>query len=156
MKCYLVPSLAVQYHPRDSLAGLFRQLARYGRGRVRMWRKRWEPFSFMAFAAVFFVAGWLSVRSSALGLRSVVCLWARDWGLSHGDTRGVDSGRPARKEAGPRPLFATGVFSGASGFRLGSNRRIVTSEEHATNEIRSESRRSRVREPYLGRSDGWS
>jgi succinoglycan biosynthesis protein ExoA len=57
MKCHLVPSLAVQYHPRDSLVGLFRQLARYGRGRMRMLRKHPESFSLMAFVPAAFFAG---------------------------------------------------------------------------------------------------
>ena len=57
MKCYLVPKLAVRYYPRDSLGGLFRQLARYGRGRVRMWRKHPESFSLMAFVPAAFYAG---------------------------------------------------------------------------------------------------
>jgi succinoglycan biosynthesis protein ExoA len=56
LTCYLIPDLAVQYQPRDSLVGLFRQLARYGRGRVRMFRKHPESFSIMAFVpAVFFI-----------------------------------------------------------------------------------------------------
>ena len=157
MKCYLVPSLAVQYHPRDSLAGLFRQLARYGRGRVRMWRKHPESFSLMAFAPAAFFVGVVVGPLVCLGMPVLWYVYGLvDWGLSLGGPRGFDSGGSEREESGPPALVAAGVFGGASGFRLGSDRRIVTSEEHATNEIRSESRRSRVREPYLGRSDGWS
>lgn len=39
LRCYFTPSLAVRYSPRNSLAGLFRQMFRYGRGRVRYSRK---------------------------------------------------------------------------------------------------------------------
>jgi succinoglycan biosynthesis protein ExoA len=39
LRCYFEPSLAVRYFPRSSLAGLFRQMFRYGRGRVRFSRK---------------------------------------------------------------------------------------------------------------------
>ncbi|MCX7424301.1 MAG: glycosyltransferase family 2 protein [Planctomycetia bacterium] len=39
LKCYFTPEIAVKYHPRDSLSGLFRQMIRYGRGRVRFLRK---------------------------------------------------------------------------------------------------------------------
>jgi len=39
LRCYFAPSLAVRYFPRNSLAGLFRQMFRYGRGRVRYSRK---------------------------------------------------------------------------------------------------------------------
>ena len=31
-RCYFAPELAVHYHPRASLLGLFRQMVRYGRG----------------------------------------------------------------------------------------------------------------------------
>ncbi len=39
LRCYFAPSLAVRYFPRSSLAGLVRQMFRYGRGRVRYSRK---------------------------------------------------------------------------------------------------------------------
>jgi len=76
MKCYLVPSLAVQYHPRDSLGGLFRQLARYGRGRVRMWRKHPESFSLMAFVPAAFFIG---VVVGPLVCSLVPVLWYLYW-----------------------------------------------------------------------------
>ena len=45
LRCYFTPEVAVHYAPRDSLRGLFRQLVRYGRGRVRLWRKHPDSFS---------------------------------------------------------------------------------------------------------------
>jgi len=39
LKCYLSPEITVKYFPRKDLQGLFRQMARYGRGRVRFSRK---------------------------------------------------------------------------------------------------------------------
>src|SRR5262245_26313212 len=57
MTCYLIPKLAVRYYPRESLSGLFRQLARYGRGRVRMWRKHPGTFSLTAFVPAAFYMG---------------------------------------------------------------------------------------------------
>ncbi len=39
LKCFLDPKLAVGYFPRRTLSGLFRQMVRYGRGRVRFARK---------------------------------------------------------------------------------------------------------------------
>ena len=45
LHCRFVPQLAVIYKPRDSLRGLFRQLARYGAGRVRLSIKHPETFS---------------------------------------------------------------------------------------------------------------
>ena len=44
LRCRLVPFLAVKYEPRNSLFGLFRQLYRYGRGRVRFMRKHCDTF----------------------------------------------------------------------------------------------------------------
>lgn len=56
MKCFLSRRAAVGYVPRGSIAGLFHQLARYGRGRVRLWRKHPETFSWKSFGPAFFVA----------------------------------------------------------------------------------------------------
>ncbi len=39
LQCYFAPKVAVRYFPRKTLVGLFRQLYRYGRGRVRLGRK---------------------------------------------------------------------------------------------------------------------
>lgn len=39
LSCYLAPEITVRYFPRSSLRGLFRQMVRYGRGRVRFSRK---------------------------------------------------------------------------------------------------------------------
>ena len=39
LRCYFVPALAINYFPRTSLTGLFKQMVRYGRGRVRFSRK---------------------------------------------------------------------------------------------------------------------
>lgn len=38
-RCRLIPRLTIKYEPRNSLRGLFRQLFRYGRGRIRLYRK---------------------------------------------------------------------------------------------------------------------
>jgi polysaccharide deacetylase family protein (PEP-CTERM system associated) len=45
LRCYFTPRLRIRYHPRATLGGLFRQLQRYGRGRVRLLRKYPETFS---------------------------------------------------------------------------------------------------------------
>jgi succinoglycan biosynthesis protein ExoA len=39
LSCYTSPKLTVRYYPRESLAQLFRQVTRYGRGRYRFLRK---------------------------------------------------------------------------------------------------------------------
>jgi len=57
LKCYFTPEVAVHYAPRDTLGGLFRQLVRYGRGRVRLLRKHPETFSVSSLVPGLFVAG---------------------------------------------------------------------------------------------------
>lgn len=57
MSCWLVPNLRVKYEPRRSFAGLFRQLFRYGRGRVRLAAKHSDAFSWPPLALMFAVVG---------------------------------------------------------------------------------------------------
>ena len=78
LSCYLVPAIAVRYQPRATLRGLFRQLMRYGRGRVRLARKHPELFSLKSFLPALFVAG--------VVLGPLVCwwlpvLWPIYWGV---------------------------------------------------------------------------
>ncbi len=57
MSCFLVPQLAVQYRPRNSLQGLFKQLTRYGRGRIRLARKHPDSLSLSTVLPALFVLG---------------------------------------------------------------------------------------------------
>jgi succinoglycan biosynthesis protein ExoA len=57
LRCWFTPRVAVHYHPRASLAGLFRQMMRYGRGRVRLLRKHPETFTLPCFVPAAFVTG---------------------------------------------------------------------------------------------------
>jgi succinoglycan biosynthesis protein ExoA len=57
LRCFFTPRIAVRYHPRATLAGLFRQMVRYGRGRVRLLRKHPGSFSVPGFLPAAFVAG---------------------------------------------------------------------------------------------------
>ena len=57
LRCYFTPRVAVRYCPRGTLCGLFRQLVRYGRGRIRLLRKHRETLSLRAMIPMFFVAG---------------------------------------------------------------------------------------------------
>ncbi len=90
LTCYFTPAIAVHYVPRASLTGLFKQLARYGRGRVRLMRKHPSTFSWKSLLPAVFVAGVvvglpLSFASRWLGLVYVVAL------LVYGVTVGVVS-----------------------------------------------------------------
>ncbi len=54
LTCFLSTQAKVNYYPRSSLSGLFQQLSRYGRGRVRLARKHpgtvsWKSFTPGAF-----------------------------------------------------------------------------------------------------------
>lgn len=55
LTCFFTPRVAVRYHPRDSLNGLFRQMVRYGRGRVRLVRKHRASFSPAVFVPALFL-----------------------------------------------------------------------------------------------------
>ena len=72
-KAYTDPRLSVYYEPRNSLAGLFRQMKRYGIGRVRLARKHPESASLSQWAPAVLVAafavGILSV-AGAIAFRS--------------------------------------------------------------------------------------
>jgi succinoglycan biosynthesis protein ExoA len=59
MTCYFTPRVGVRYHPRNSLAGLFRQMVRYGRGRVRLLRKHPESLSLPCLLPALFLLGLL-------------------------------------------------------------------------------------------------
>lgn len=57
LTCWFTPRVQVHYHPRSSLPGLFRQMVRYGRGRVRLLRKHPDTFSLPGFVPAAFLAG---------------------------------------------------------------------------------------------------
>jgi succinoglycan biosynthesis protein ExoA len=60
LKCYFEPAIAVRYVPRKTLKGLAYQMFRYGRGRVRLFRKHRHTFSWSGFAPGLFVFGVMS------------------------------------------------------------------------------------------------
>src|SRR5262249_7205975 len=57
LRCFFTPRVRVRYFPRASLSALFFQMARYGRGRVRLLRKHRDTFSVPGFLPALFVAG---------------------------------------------------------------------------------------------------
>ena len=57
LRCFFTPAIAAHYAPRDTLRGLFRQMVRYGRGRIRLWRKHPETFSWGIVPPLLFVIG---------------------------------------------------------------------------------------------------
>jgi succinoglycan biosynthesis protein ExoA len=59
LRCFFTPRIAVRYVPRSSLRGLFRQMVRYGRGRMRLLRKHPDTFSLPGFLPAILLAGLL-------------------------------------------------------------------------------------------------
>jgi succinoglycan biosynthesis protein ExoA len=57
LSCFFTPGIAVRYYPRGSLGGLFRQMARYGRGRMRLLRKHPSSLSLPSLLPALFVLG---------------------------------------------------------------------------------------------------
>jgi succinoglycan biosynthesis protein ExoA len=57
LSCFFTPRVRVRYYPRAQLSGLFRQMVRYGRGRVRLLRKHPDTFSLPGFVPALFLAG---------------------------------------------------------------------------------------------------
>jgi len=57
LRCRLIPKLTVKYEPRKTLWALFRQLFRYGRGRVRLARKHRRALSWRTVAPAVLVIG---------------------------------------------------------------------------------------------------
>jgi succinoglycan biosynthesis protein ExoA len=60
LRCFFTPRVQVRYHPRGSLRGLFRQMVRYGRGRMRLLLKHPGTFSPAGFLPAAFLAGVLA------------------------------------------------------------------------------------------------
>jgi succinoglycan biosynthesis protein ExoA len=56
LNCLFVPSLRLRYYPRTSLPALFQQMARYGRGRIRLLRKHKSTFSIKTLLPALFLA----------------------------------------------------------------------------------------------------
>ena len=73
LRCFFTPEAAVSYVPRSSLRGLFRQMVRYGRGRIRLLRKHPDTFSPGSMVPLVFVLGLI-----AGGLASLALAWLGD------------------------------------------------------------------------------
>jgi succinoglycan biosynthesis protein ExoA len=64
LRCLFTPSACVHYYARATLRGLFHQMHRYGRGRMRLLRKRPETFTLAGFLPAAFVL-WLVIGAAA-------------------------------------------------------------------------------------------
>ncbi len=75
LKCYLSAKARVNYHPRSSLLGLFRQLERYGRGRVRLARKHPTMWSLKSMAPAAALVLWTLGLLGSFWLDSIGWIW---------------------------------------------------------------------------------
>lgn len=57
LTCYSTPRIKAIYHPRSTLAALFYQMKRYGKGRARLLRKHPDTFSAACLVPAVFVFG---------------------------------------------------------------------------------------------------
>ena len=101
LSCYLIPQLAVHYRPRNTLRGLFRQLARYGRGRIRLARKHPQTLSLKSVLPALLLSG---IAGGPLVCWLIPQLWYVYWGtlavyagllLAFSLAAALASGRPA-------------------------------------------------------------
>jgi len=117
LRSYSSPLLAVRYSPRDTIGGLFKQMMRYGRGRLRLMHKHSEassvaqlvPAVFIFVLVVLLIATlWVPIASRVLLL--LVSIYAAA-------VVAVSSGLALRK--GPRYFFVCPVVFAAIHFGLG-------------------------------------
>jgi succinoglycan biosynthesis protein ExoA len=57
LRCFFTPRVRARYYPRSTLSGLFRQMCRYGRGRVRLLCKHPETLSLPCLVPAAFLLG---------------------------------------------------------------------------------------------------
>ncbi|MDR0870119.1 MAG: glycosyltransferase family 2 protein [Planctomycetaceae bacterium] len=83
LKCWFDPAIAVSYVPRNSLPGLFYQMMRYGKGRVKLFRKHPETFSLKTFGLGLFVfcviAGFILLLAGGTAYTIVDLQTPRPW-----------------------------------------------------------------------------
>jgi succinoglycan biosynthesis protein ExoA len=114
-RCYFTPKVGVRYIPRSSLRGLFRQMVRYGRGRVRLLRKHPDTFTLPGFVPGLFVLGLLIGPLAALLSPWLAVMFLAGLGVYTGAVLSVSLGLGLRS---PRlvpwlPLVFGAIHTGA-------------------------------------------
>jgi polysaccharide deacetylase family protein (PEP-CTERM system associated) len=117
LSCFFTPQARVFYYPRPSLGQLFRQMVRYGRGRIRLMRKHRETRSLPCVAPAAFVLATLLAALLAVivpGLRlPLAALWSIYPLVLFGESlRLAWRGGDLRRLALLPPVFAT-IHAGA-------------------------------------------
>ncbi len=117
MLAYTSPGVLVEYEPRRTLTGLWKQMVRYGRGRARLYRKHPKAFSLAALAPALFIV----VLVAALVLSAVSPYWlgfAAVLLAAYGIAIGLGS-LPAALKAGPKVGMLTALSFICIHFGLG-------------------------------------
>ena len=81
LRCYFTPRIAVRYVPRGNLPSLFRQMTRYGRGRVRFSRKHPGTWGLGALIPALFVLYVLFGGILALAIHALAIPYAAGLGV---------------------------------------------------------------------------
>lgn len=117
LNCFFTPAVRVRYFPRASLLGLFRQMVRYGRGRVRLVRKHPETFTLPGFVPALFLIGLIAGAGLACVSVWLGLIYAATLGL-YGAIVGITSVSLAGKQRELRllpwlPLVFAAIHLGA-------------------------------------------
>jgi succinoglycan biosynthesis protein ExoA len=80
LTCYIHPSLRVRYYPRESLSGLFFQMARYGEGRLKLASKHREMVSLEMLVPAGLIVGPILLLFLSLALAPALPLLLALWG----------------------------------------------------------------------------
>jgi succinoglycan biosynthesis protein ExoA len=81
LRCFFTTRVGLRYIPRSSLKGLFRQMVRYGRGRMRLFRKQHDTFSLAGFLPAAFLAGVVAGPLFSLWLPPLSFVYAAVMGI---------------------------------------------------------------------------
>jgi polysaccharide deacetylase family protein (PEP-CTERM system associated) len=117
MRCFLSARVRVRYHPRAGLPGLFRQLCRYGRGRVRLFCKHPETLSLSCLLPAAVLAGLAAGAVGAALSAAVAAAFALACGVYAATVLGASAAIAVRRrDAGCLawlPLVFAAIHAGA-------------------------------------------
>ena len=80
-KTYMSQALTIKYYPRESLKGLFRQMVRYGKGRINFIKKHPETLNVDTLVPLLFACGFIITPVIGILWPFFVWTWALIYGL---------------------------------------------------------------------------
>jgi polysaccharide deacetylase family protein (PEP-CTERM system associated) len=81
LRCFFTPKVQARYHPRSTLRGLFQQLHRYGRGRVRLLAKHPDTLSLPCLMPAALIAAVISGAVLSLYIPTVALAYFASMGI---------------------------------------------------------------------------